>query len=197
MGDILKRLCKLLKVHKINTTAYRPESNGPLERAHKTMVEYLRCFSNPQNTNSDKILPFACFVYNMTPHTMTKYTPDEVLFGRTANIPGQLQQPPTPVYNYDVIHDVRKRLQECHEIARANLKQTKQHRVAQQLSKTNMPELCVGHKVLLKNEKASKLDPNWLGPFDVIEVEPKGLNVTIRTTKKKTVKRLKKYPRRE
>jgi len=75
MGDIFKRLCKLLKIHKLNTTAYRPESNGALERTHKTMTEYLRCFCNPRNTDSDKWLPSACFVYNTTPHTMTKFTP--------------------------------------------------------------------------------------------------------------------------
>jgi hypothetical protein len=91
------------------------------------------------------MLPFAIFVYNTTPHTMTKYTPYEVLFGRRANIPGQLQRPPTPVYNYDdVIREVRRKLQECHEQARANLKRTKQHRVAQQLSKINVPKLCIG-----------------------------------------------------
>jgi len=39
MGDVLRRLCKLLKVHIINTSAYRPESNGGLERTHKTMIE--------------------------------------------------------------------------------------------------------------------------------------------------------------
>jgi hypothetical protein len=99
---------QITKVNKINTTAYRPESNGVLERAHKTMIQHLRCFSNPQNTNWDKMLPFAIFVYNTTPNTMTKYTPYEVLFGRRANIPGQLQRPPAPVYNYDdVIRDVR------------------------------------------------------------------------------------------
>jgi hypothetical protein len=66
------------------------------------------------------------------------------------NIPGHLQQAPAPVYNYDnVVHDIKRKLQECHEIARINLKQTKQHRVAQQLSKVNAPNLTVGYKVLL------------------------------------------------
>jgi hypothetical protein len=59
MGDIFKRLCKLLKIHKLNTSAYHPESNGSLERAHKTMIEYLRCFCDPKNNNWDKILQFA------------------------------------------------------------------------------------------------------------------------------------------
>ena len=44
MSDVFKRLCKLLKLNKLNTTAYHPESNGALERTYKTMVEYLRCF---------------------------------------------------------------------------------------------------------------------------------------------------------
>jgi hypothetical protein len=67
---------------------------------------------------------------------MTKYTPYKILFGRKANVPGQLQQQATPVYNYDdLVHDIKRRLQECHKLARANLVQSKQHRVAQQASK--------------------------------------------------------------
>jgi hypothetical protein len=62
MGDIFKRLCKLLKLNRRNTTAYHPESNGALERTHKTMVEYLRCFCNPKCNDWDEWLPFACFV---------------------------------------------------------------------------------------------------------------------------------------
>jgi transposase InsO family protein len=44
MSEIFKRVCKLLKIEKIHTTAYHPESNGALERAHKSLIEYLRCF---------------------------------------------------------------------------------------------------------------------------------------------------------
>jgi transposase InsO family protein len=111
MGDIFKRLCKLLKVHKLNTTAYRPESYGALERTHKTMTEYLRCFCNTINLDWDRWLHLACFVYNTTPHTMTKYTPYEVLFGRKANIPGSLEQKTAPLYNYDyIVYDVKQKL---------------------------------------------------------------------------------------
>jgi hypothetical protein len=129
---------------------------------------------------------------------MTKYTPYEVLFGRKVNMPGQLQQTPAPVYNYDdLVHDVKRKLQECHEIARANLKQTKQHRAAQQLLKANAPKLIAGDKVLLKNEKANNLDPIWLGPYDVVDVDPNGPNVSTQISKRKQMKthvnRLQKY----
>lgn len=67
---------------------------------------------------------------------MSRYTHYEILFGRKTNVPGQLQQKSAPVYNYDdVVHDVKRKLQECHELARANLMQTKQRRVAQQAPK--------------------------------------------------------------
>jgi len=148
MSDIFRRLCKLLKLNKLNTTAYHPESNGALERTHKSTVEYSRCFCNPRGNNWDKWLPFACSVYNTTPHTMTKFTPYEVLFGRKVNIPGYLQQKPTPLYKYDdLIHDIRRKMQECHEIARANLIQTIQKRVEDQKDKVHMPSLKEGDTV--------------------------------------------------
>jgi transposase InsO family protein len=153
MGEVFQKLCKLMKVHKLNTSAYHPESNGALERTHRSMIEYIRCFCNPRGTDWDKWLPFACFVYNTTPHTMTKYTPYEVLFGRKANLPGKLQQNPTAVYNYDdIVQDIKRKLQECHKVARTNLLQTKQQRVHNKLAKLIYPsyrwetKFCYGTK---------------------------------------------------
>jgi hypothetical protein len=91
MSDVFKRICKLFKIEKICTTAYHPESNGALESTHKTLANYLRCFCDTKLNNWDEWLPFACFTYNPTPHSVTKFTPYEVLFGRIANIPGKLQ----------------------------------------------------------------------------------------------------------
>lgn len=130
-----------------------------------------------------------CFVYNTTPHTVTKYTPYEVLFGRKANIPGQLQQKTAPVYNYDdLVHDVKQKLQACHEVARANLMQSKQQRVAQQASKVNMPTFNKGDKVLLRNEKAGKLDSPWAGPYTIYEMDPNGSNVILELSRRKKLK---------
>ena len=35
MKNICKRLCKVLKIHKLNTSAYHPKSNGALETTQK------------------------------------------------------------------------------------------------------------------------------------------------------------------
>ncbi|KDR23651.1 Retrovirus-related Pol polyprotein from transposon 17.6, partial [Zootermopsis nevadensis] len=82
MSDMFKRLCKLMRIEKINTTAYHPESNGALERTHKSLVTFLRCFCDPKTSDWDYWIFFACFTYNTSPHSVTKYTPYEMLFGR-------------------------------------------------------------------------------------------------------------------
>ena len=44
MSDVFENVCKILKIKKIKFTAYHPQTNGALERTHRVLVEYLRCF---------------------------------------------------------------------------------------------------------------------------------------------------------
>ncbi|KAL6255544.1 hypothetical protein P5V15_013884 [Pogonomyrmex californicus] len=41
-SELFKNTCKLLKIQKLQTTAYYPETNAALERSHRTLTEYLR-----------------------------------------------------------------------------------------------------------------------------------------------------------
>jgi hypothetical protein len=100
-----------------------------------------------------------------------------------------LQQTTPPVYNYyDIVQDVKQKLQTCHEIAWAYLRQSKLKRVASQVGKVNIPTLQNGDKVLLRNEKAGKLDLPWVGPYTICEIDPSGSNVTLELSKKKKMK---------
>lgn len=51
--------CKLLKIDKINTTAYHPQSNGALERSHTTLAEYLRHYVEDKKQNWDEYVAYA------------------------------------------------------------------------------------------------------------------------------------------
>jgi hypothetical protein len=129
---------------------------------------------------------------------MTKFTPYEILFGRKANIPGSLQQRSVPSYNYDdLIHDSKKKLHECHEIARSNPIQRRQKRMEKKKDKVYMPSFREEDTVLLRYEKHGKLEPLWLGPYRVLEIDHKGSNAVIELSKRKRQKvyinRLKTY----
>jgi hypothetical protein len=58
-----------------------------------------------------------------------------------------------------LIHDIKKKLQVCHEVAISNLIKTKQKRIESQRDKFHMPIFREGGEILLKNGKAGKLDP--------------------------------------
>lgn len=101
VSELFKGICKLLKISKIQTTAYHPESNGALERWHRTLIEYLRHYTEHDQTDWNNWLPYTIMTYSTTPHTATGFTPHELVYGQRAELPATLQLPPYPTYNYD------------------------------------------------------------------------------------------------
>jgi hypothetical protein len=194
MSDVFKRICKLFKIEKICTT-YHPESNGALERTHKTLANYLRCFCDAKLNNWDEWLRFACFTYNTTPHSVTKYTPYEVLFGRTANIPGKLQRQPQPLYNFDdIVVDIKQKMQNCHHVAKETLIKFKE--LQRHETKFSNYDFKENDLVLLKVEHKQKLDQLWKGPYEIKKI--RGSNAVIQELGKRKhqevhINRLKPY----
>lgn len=193
MSNVFKQVCKLFKIDKINTTAYHPESNGALERTHKVLTEYLRCFCTEKQTQWNDWVPFAVFAYNTTPHTVTKFTPFELLFGRIANLPGELQKgKPGPLYNYeDLVQGLRFKLKASYEIARNNIVKAKENQKEQyDTRRANPIKLEVGMQVLMQNESvklgtSKKLNCPWLGPYEITKVYDNN-NIEISLGKNKT-----------
>jgi hypothetical protein len=126
LSELFASVCKLLQIKKIQTTAFHPESNGSLERGHKVLVEYLRHYIAEDQRDWDEWILYATYMYNVTTHRATGYSPFELLFGHRAHIPSALQAHPTLRYNYDdYVSELRGRLQSAHAIARGNLLQSK------------------------------------------------------------------------
>jgi hypothetical protein len=128
MSEVFTNVCRLLNIKKIQCTAYHPQSNGALERVHRALVEYLGCFILEDQSNLDKWLPYATFIFNMTPHTATGFTPHEMLFSKKPNILGVLQKEPETQYTYDnYIKELQSRLQSSYQIAQNSLKTQTEH----------------------------------------------------------------------
>jgi len=67
LSDLFKSTCKLLRIKKIQNTAFHPQSNGSLERSHRVLTEYLRHYVCEDQTNWDEWVPYA--VYTIPPCT--------------------------------------------------------------------------------------------------------------------------------
>ena len=81
-SEVFRNTCSLLKVKKIQSTAFHPESQGSIERSHRVLAEYLHHYVSGDQTDWDAWVPFATYVYNTTQHSATGYTPFELMFGR-------------------------------------------------------------------------------------------------------------------
>jgi hypothetical protein len=101
---------------------------------------------------------------------VTKYTPYEVLYGRIANIPGNLQRSPQPVYNFeDIVIEIKHKMQNCQQLARERLVKFKESR--EQKVKSSDYEFKKDDLVLLTVEQRQKLEPLWKGPYELKEIQ--------------------------
>jgi len=92
LSELFTNVCKLLKIKKLKFSAFYPQTNGCLGRTHRVLAEYLRCYILEDQSDWNRWLPYATFVFNTTPHSSTGFTPHELLFERKPNIPAILQK---------------------------------------------------------------------------------------------------------
>lgn len=167
LSHFFKKCCKLLKIEKINTTAYHPQSNGALERSHKPLVEYLKIFAQTDTLNWDSWLNYCMFAYNTTPHTTTTYMPYELIFGRKPKLPHVFTTDPELSYNYhDYLSDLKYQMQVSFQIAREKCSQSKIKSKQYYDKNSKSVTFKIDDQVWLKNQnKKGKLTAPWLGPY--------------------------------
>lgn len=190
LSTCLKEVCKLLKITKLQTSPYHPQTNGALERSHRGLAEYLRNFVQKDPLEWCQWVPYAMFVYNTTPHSTTHFTPHELVYGFQASIPTSLSTNPTISYNYDnYCTELKARLQHSHLIARQNIISSKQKSKIAYDKNTKTINFKVGDMVLLRNEaRKGKLDSIWLGPYKITEIySPENSVIQVKNNKLKTI----------
>ena len=69
------------------TTAYHPQANGLDERYNQTLVNALSKFAQTDRDSWDEKLGEVVFAYNTAMQESSKHTPFEVMFGRIARLP--------------------------------------------------------------------------------------------------------------
>ncbi|KAL4107103.1 hypothetical protein QTP88_018535 [Uroleucon formosanum] len=180
LSKIFTEVCKLLQINKINTSPFHPQTNGSLERSHRTLTEYLRHYVDKKLNNWDEYLPYAFFVYNSTEHTSTGYQPYSLLYGRRLEIPIKLSHEPEPRYNYDNYYfDLKQKMQESHKIAKENLIKRKVKSKQIYDNNENSIEIHVKDQILLRDKtQKNKLNPLWIGPYEMALAQTKPYRIS-------------------
>jgi hypothetical protein len=180
VSKLFKEMCRLLSIKKLRTTIYHAQANN-VERYHRALGDYLRCFASNDPLNWDKWIPFACFAYNTVKNSTTKFSPHELVFGSIPEIPTNLKKSPEIIYNYDdFILDLKHKFRKTHEIARKNIILSKENNKNYYDKKSNLVKFNVGQLVwMLDKNRINKLEGFKLGPYLVVEINSQE-NTTIK-----------------
>jgi hypothetical protein len=181
MSVLMKEVCKLLKIQKLQTSSYNAQANGICERMHKLLIDMISHFVNKDAKNWDKYVPYAVMAYRATPHCSVKYSPYYLVYVRDLRLPIEDDWRPTRreeaenVDSYD--NHVNKLAMRLYE---ANMEAKKQSKLSHELAKkyydrkTREVSLKKGDLVYLYNPiakrgRAKKFEYKYQGPFMILE----------------------------
>ena len=172
LSALMRAVARKFRISQCKTTAYHPQSNGSIERSHHVLWEYLKQYVDKER-EWDEQLRLATFSYNTSMHESTKFTPHELVFGKTARIPTSdpiLPSDMSETYvNY--ITSLFDRLRDSQEIARENLCRAKQRSKVYYDKKCNPRTFRRGDQVyLLKEPVKGKLTDQYTGPHEILEI---------------------------
>lgn len=86
-NETVKELLKSYQIEFHNTTPNNPNSNGPIERFHSTIIEHYRLFQTRfHNFKPIDLMPYCIFAYNSSIHSQTLKTPFDIIFGYTPEL---------------------------------------------------------------------------------------------------------------
>ena len=190
VNSLMKTVAKKFRISRVQTTAYRPQSNGSVERSHHVLWEYLKQYVDRYH-EWDQLLKLACYSYNTSVHEGTRYTPYELVFGKIARAPSS-DPPPDDCrdesYNNYVVK-LFNRLHDSQTIAHTNLNKAKARSKLYYDRKINPRRFQKGDRVyLLKEPNRDKLGDQYVGPYEIIEVlDRNNVKLAISSNKNKTV----------
>ena len=81
MSSVIEEMYKILGIKKLWTLPYHPQTNGVVERLHKTIMQMIRKLGEDKKANWPSHLAEIVHTYNATHSTVTGYSLYYLMFG--------------------------------------------------------------------------------------------------------------------
>ena len=188
LSKLMEEVNNLLGIHKVNTTAYHPQTDGLVERFNRTLTDMLAKTVEKSGADWDQRLPYVLFAYRSSLQQPTKESPFYLLYGRDPRLPTEealcpsMDRYPMGVNDYRV--QLVTSLSEAWELARSEVgkAQTKQKRQYDRHA-VEVPfrkgDRVFVHNPGLKRGKAHKFARPFQGPFRITDIWETGADVML------------------
>eukprot|EP00745_Piridium_sociabile_P045225 TRINITY_DN9715_c0_g1_i3.p2 TRINITY_DN9715_c0_g1~~TRINITY_DN9715_c0_g1_i3.p2 ORF type:complete len:489 (-),score=73.55 TRINITY_DN9715_c0_g1_i3:457-1923(-) len=176
VGDLAKEVNRLLCIKGLKTSPRHAEGNGLVERFNGTIKSMLKHLCQEQPKEWDRYIPAVLFAIREVPQESLKFSPFELLYGRTVRGPMQIlkevwtkeEQSEETRTTFQYVVDLRNRIEGTCKLAKQNLEKASARQAAYFNKKTKPRKFKVGDKVLvLLPNKRNKLQMTWKGPYVV------------------------------
>ena len=154
LAELAHEVYRLLRVRKVDTAGYRPQTNGLVERFNRTLATMLSMYVNSKHTDWDVYLPYLTFAYNTGVHPGLKETPFFLVHGREPRLPVDVNLLPPDVNCKKDVGEYRQELVEglrvAKEFSREALQRQQQQREANAPGGRRIPVYQPGQQVLVR-----------------------------------------------
>ena len=171
-SEIMEAVCKVLGIKKGTSVAYRPESQGTVERQNRTLIKDLTKRLQQYGKSWVDHLAYAEWSFNTTPFSKTDMSPYFIFFGR---------EPPVPSFSgieevgirerslRDYVQKMKERVKTIHDKARDRIAEKQAKEEEKYNRKAKHDPLEEGELVYesVPKKYRHKLQPKWSGPLKV------------------------------
>ena len=174
VSNLMKSLCNIFQITKINTSAYHPQTNSACERFNSVIAQSLRAYCNEKHSNWPDLVQSVMMAFRRAPSTQSSdFAPFFLLFGREMRIPIDTALLPPNTLPQTARSHLEKILQSqqiSRDIAKENIEKAQQKSKEYVDKKAKTPEYRVGDRVwLMCSTKYIGLSPKlcskYIGPY--------------------------------
>ena len=180
-SELFQQLMSWMEIDKLRTTAYKPSTNGVVERFHRTLNSMLGKIVSDGQRDWDEKLPLVLAAYRASPHSSTGYSPNRLFLGRESRMPLDLVMGlPADDCNNDrslteFIIKAQEDAEVAYGVAREHLHVAAERRKANYDIRVKPLEFSVGDWVWYWyprrfQRKSPKWQKNYTGPYMVVRV---------------------------
>jgi len=180
-SSVFSGMCTILGIARTRTTTSRPQSDGMVENANRTLCDMLNCLVHDHPVEWDVLLKLCMLAYNTNVHESTKETPAMLMFGRELTLPVDLIMPKAtnlkdtsridllPQY----VLDLQSRLNLVHDTVRKRVKTAVQRQEKYYNNRLHENSFEVGDVVYynypIKGNAPKEAFYQWKGPYVIVQ----------------------------
>ena len=177
-SKLFQQMCALFGIKKTRTTAFRPCSNGLVERYNRTLNEMLCTTVKESPLTWDKRIHLLTMAYRGTPHESTGFSPNFMVYGKELFMPVDVMMghpgSESSRDELEYVQGLRNRLEDAYDVAREHLQSSanrqKRYYDVNASEKPYEPgDLVWTMNKTRKKGKCPKMQMRWTGPLVVLK----------------------------